>query len=231
MSTVVLPTRAPDNPPKPPKPRPAPERRITLLEPPSADTDGWFAFRIDFTSTMVRSQAVRTESWNYLAREIPAGGMGHGCRGFEVEKLDAALTPTGEVYHVLLNPKMDVSSCDCPGGEAHGHCKHRDGIQALIAAGHLEALPMVSYTGTPNRDAFAAGVAASQTPRRSAGDMKRNDPDELAKHLASIAEPEGPDQCPAAQQQPEPWDYPDEVPELPAWSDYEPGENGPDRAA
>jgi hypothetical protein len=40
-----------------------------------------------------------------------------------------------EAYHVNLNGEQ--SSCECKGFLAHGHCKHRDGLAALAAAGRL----------------------------------------------------------------------------------------------
>ena len=70
------------------KVRKAPEHRIELLEPPSPSTGGWFAIRISLSTATRRH--TRTQSTVYLVREIPADGMGKGCRGFEVEKLDEA---------------------------------------------------------------------------------------------------------------------------------------------
>lgn len=50
-------------------------------------------------------------------------------RGFELTKAD------GTVYHVCLDGLC--SSCDCKGHARHGHCKHRDSLAALEAAGRL----------------------------------------------------------------------------------------------
>ncbi len=183
-----------------PAPR-TPARHIAILEYPSArDPEGWFAFKISFSATLARSQAVRVETWHYLAREIPAGGMGHGCRGFEVEKLSGTMAPTGEVYHVLLDPRDGYSSCDCAGGTHHGHCKHREGLEHLVKLGRL-----------------------APCPYRSAGDLARNDPEEYARHMAAVAGDEYPGELP-----PPAWEYPDEPPELAPEADYEPGEEGPD---
>ena len=136
---------------EPRKARKAPERRIELLEPPSPSTDGWFAIRISLITATRRH--TRTQSTVYLAREIPAEGMGKGCRGFEVEKLDAEMNPTGETYHVLLDSRDGYRHCDCMGCEKWSHCKHADGLAALCQAGKVK-------------------------PRyRSAGDMAANDPD------------------------------------------------------
>src|SRR5438876_11589460 len=62
--------------PKTGKPRPKPERRIRVLEQPTADTDGWAAVAI----------TVGKQTDTYLLRAIPTD-FG-GTLGFEVEKLD-----------------------------------------------------------------------------------------------------------------------------------------------
>jgi hypothetical protein len=54
-------------------------------------------------------------------------------RGFKLEKI--GLDFDGSVYHVNLD--RGNRSCDCKGGLKHGHCKHGDGLAALIAAGRL----------------------------------------------------------------------------------------------
>lgn len=53
-------------------------------------------------------------------------------RGFRLEKDD---DDGCEVYHVNINAIH--GHCDCLGNEAHGHCKHVDGIKALLKAGKL----------------------------------------------------------------------------------------------
>jgi hypothetical protein len=55
-----------------------------------------------------------------------------GGRGFEVSNLSNL-----EIYHVNLNGRE--RGCDCIGHLRHGHCKHADGLAALIAAGRLPA--------------------------------------------------------------------------------------------
>ena len=73
---------------------------------------------------------VGKESADYLLTPIPAD-FG---RGFEVLKI--GLEANGEPpYHVNLDG--DKRTCDCKGGLKHGHCKHADGIAALIQAGKL----------------------------------------------------------------------------------------------
>jgi len=53
--------------------------------------------------------------------------------GFEVRKM----LPETDVYHVHYDPARRLSSCDCKGGEFHGHCKHQEAILALIQCGKL----------------------------------------------------------------------------------------------
>jgi hypothetical protein len=54
-------------------------------------------------------------------------------RGFLVEKIDTAAQTAA--YHVNLDG--DKRTCECKGHLRHGHCKHADGLAALIAAGRL----------------------------------------------------------------------------------------------
>jgi hypothetical protein len=63
----------------------------------------------------------------YTVIELPCD---IGGRGFEVSNLSNL-----EIYHVNLNGRD--RSCDCIGHLRHGHCKHADGLAALIAAGKL----------------------------------------------------------------------------------------------
>jgi hypothetical protein len=51
-------------------------------------------------------------------------------RGFEVEKIGGT-----EKYAVHIDGEK--RSCECKGHTRHGHCKHSDGLAALIAAGKL----------------------------------------------------------------------------------------------
>jgi hypothetical protein len=53
-----------------------------------------------------------------------------GRRAFRLAKHD------GKVYLVVLGPAdADADVCNCPGNEYHGHCKHAESLQALIACG------------------------------------------------------------------------------------------------
>ena len=53
-------------------------------------------------------------------------------RGFLVEKISF---DAPAAYHVNIDDER--RSCECPGYVQHGHCKHSDGLAALIAAGRL----------------------------------------------------------------------------------------------
>jgi hypothetical protein len=95
------------------------ERAIRILEQPTRDTDGWGCIEIRM------GKKVDT----YLVHFIPSD-FGFGAVGFEVEKIDSDLQ-TVENYHVHLADKPELCSCDCRGHAQHGHCKHREGLQAL----------------------------------------------------------------------------------------------------
>ena len=96
------------------KPRPKPARSIRLCVRPSAETAG-----------VVRIAVGHAEQ-DYILNEIPAD-FG---RGFLVEKIGHA-----ESYHVNID--ADKRTCECLGYLKHSHCKHSDGLAALIAAGRL----------------------------------------------------------------------------------------------
>jgi hypothetical protein len=55
---------------------------------------------------------------------------------FRVCKVDEAGVERADPYHVHFDAQTG-DSCDCKGFIAHRHCKHRDGLAALIAAGRL----------------------------------------------------------------------------------------------
>ena len=54
-------------------------------------------------------------------------------RGFQLDKLGGDADP--ETYHVNLS--SDGNVCDCKGHCRWGHCKHADGLAALVKAGKL----------------------------------------------------------------------------------------------
>ena len=99
------------------KPRPKPTRYVRLVIQPGADSLG------------VVRLTVGGKSADYLLTPL-AADFG---RGFQVEKI--GLEGNGEVYHVNLDG--DKKTCECEGFLKWGHCKHADGLAALIAAGKL----------------------------------------------------------------------------------------------
>ena len=54
-------------------------------------------------------------------------------RGFRLEKVD----PIGDGTGYAVNIDGDRRSCDCKGFCRWSHCKHADGLAALVAAGRL----------------------------------------------------------------------------------------------
>jgi hypothetical protein len=82
-----------------------------------------------FVLTVTERKSARTVIRDtYFVRELQSD-LG---RAFEVRKAGAA-----EPYHVLL--AEDDRRCECKGFLAHGHCRHVEGLQALLAAGKLDA--------------------------------------------------------------------------------------------
>ena len=75
---------------------------------------------------------VGKQSTDYLLLPIPCevGGA-----AYQLSKL--GLEADGEVYHVRLTGDPRQDSCDCKGFVRHSHCKHRDGLAALVQAGRL----------------------------------------------------------------------------------------------
>jgi hypothetical protein len=55
---------------------------------------------------------------------------------YRVCKVDDAGVERADPYHVHFDDATG-DSCDCKGFIAHRHCKHRDGLKALIVAGKL----------------------------------------------------------------------------------------------
>jgi hypothetical protein len=77
---------------------------------------------------------VGKESADYYVRELPAADG----RGFEVEKIDLQVALEDRTaYHVYLAANGQDRSCECRGFCRWGHCKHSDGLSALIANGKL----------------------------------------------------------------------------------------------
>jgi hypothetical protein len=99
------------------KPRPKPARSIRVEVP------------LEYNGLGVVRITVGKEYADYFLTELPAD-FG---RGFAVEKI--GLHENEPPYHVNIDGER--KSCDCRGFLRHGHCKHSDGLAALIAAGRL----------------------------------------------------------------------------------------------
>ena len=99
------------------KPRTKPQRFIRLCVRPADQAAG-----------VVRI-TVGKETADYYLTEL-AADFG---RGFKVEKTGLDAEPAA--YHVNLDGNK--RTCECKGHGRHGHCKHSDGLAALIAAGRL----------------------------------------------------------------------------------------------
>jgi hypothetical protein len=98
------------------KPLPKPQRSIRIEVRP--EDNGLGIVRI----TVGKAQ-------DYFLTLIPAD-FG---RGFAVEKI--GLHCNEPPYHVNID--AGKKTCECKGFLRHGHCKHADGLAALIAAGRL----------------------------------------------------------------------------------------------
>lgn len=98
--------------------RTPPRRSVCLVRPPGAD--GVAAIHL----------AVGKDEGYYAVREIPCE---IGGRGFAVHRLGL-----GTLYHVRVGEPADCS-CECKGFLRHGHCKHVQGLRALLEAGQLGA--------------------------------------------------------------------------------------------
>jgi hypothetical protein len=96
------------------KPRPKPARTVRLVLPPTPTMPGIVQITVGGKAT------------DYFLSPIPAD-FG---TAFRLEKVG-----DGEAYNVNLDG--DKRSCECKGHQRHGHCKHADGLAALIAAGQL----------------------------------------------------------------------------------------------
>jgi hypothetical protein len=88
-----------------------PQRMIRLLRPPDESGAGLLALTAKRKTTF------------YVFREIPCD---IGGRGFLTHRLGL-----GAVYHVRVG-KPEDRSCECMGFLAHGHCKHIEGLEALV---------------------------------------------------------------------------------------------------
>ena len=99
------------------KPRTRPQRFVRLMVSPAVDGTG------------VIRLTVAKKAADYFLTLIPTD-FG---RGFKVEKIGLHATESG----CHINIDGEARSCECKGFVRHGHCKHADGIAALLAAGRL----------------------------------------------------------------------------------------------
>jgi hypothetical protein len=97
------------------KPRVKPARSIRLCIAPSPISSG-----------VVRI-SIGHKAQDYFVGEVEGASFG---RGFLVEKIGHE-----ESYHVNID--HDRRTCECEGYNTHSHCKHADGLAALVAAGRL----------------------------------------------------------------------------------------------
>ncbi len=96
------------------KPRPKPARSVRLCVRPHGLSAGVVRITVGHAAQ------------DYILTEIPAD-FG---RGFLLEKVGHE-----ESYHVNVNGA--ARTCECAGYLRHSHCKHSDGLAALVAAGRL----------------------------------------------------------------------------------------------
>ncbi len=82
--------------------------------------------RIDGVGAL--SIVAKRDSAIYAFCEIPCE---IGGRGFAVHRLGL-----GNLYHVRVGAPSDCS-CECMGFLRHGHCRHIEGLQALIERGDI----------------------------------------------------------------------------------------------
>jgi hypothetical protein len=96
------------------KPRPKPARSVRLCVKPHEQGPGVLRITVGGKET------------DYFLTPL-ASDFG---KGFLLEKIGAE-----ETYHV--NVDGDKKTCECKGYLRHSHCKHGDGLAALIAARRL----------------------------------------------------------------------------------------------
>ncbi len=96
-----------------------PPRLVRLITKPSGGAPG-----------VVRI-AVGKEAQDYFLTRVPSD---FGA-GFLLEKIGAVAAGEAAAYHVHLDGSR--RSCECKGFFRHGHCKHADGLAALVDLGRL----------------------------------------------------------------------------------------------
>jgi hypothetical protein len=115
--TATAPTRQTD---RIRRPLPKPARTIRWVSEPIGDDRNYGLCRI----------RVGKLSADYYVEEFPAADG----RGFELQKNPGA-SPIEEptTYHVYLHQNGQDRQCDCLGFMQHCHCKHADGLLALLS--------------------------------------------------------------------------------------------------
>jgi hypothetical protein len=99
------------------KPRSKPERKIKVL----------VGLNADGLNAVVRITVGKDAADYFVSRIFSDFG-----KGYRLEKIN---DPADTIYHVNLS--VEGSRCDCPGYSWRGHCKHADGMRALLDAGQL----------------------------------------------------------------------------------------------
>jgi hypothetical protein len=100
------------------KPRPKAACKIKVI----------VGFNVDGLNAVIRI-AVGKEAADYFVSRI----FSDFGKGFRLEKIN---DPADSIYRVNLSPD-GTRTCDCPGHSWTGHCKHADGLAALVKAGRL----------------------------------------------------------------------------------------------
>jgi hypothetical protein len=102
------------------KPRPKPARSIKWLTTPLSPEKPYGAVKLTCGKL----------THAYYVNELPAADG----RGFELEKIELATAlEERTAYHVFLHANGQDRHCDCRGHARWGHCKHADGLAALLA--------------------------------------------------------------------------------------------------
>jgi hypothetical protein len=100
------------------KPRRKPARTIKVI----------VGFNAEGLNAVIRIAAGKEAADYFVSRIFSDFG-----KGYRLEKIN---DPADTIYHVNLAAD-GTRTCDCPGHNWTGHCKHADGLAALVRAGKL----------------------------------------------------------------------------------------------